>query len=110
MRIFVGNLPYSATSEQLQELFAAFGQVTSAEVVKDRHTGESKGFAFVEMPAKAEAQAAIAGMDLKPLDGRSITVNEARPRPERPSGGFDRRGGGGHRDRDHRGGGRRDRW
>ena len=85
MKIYVGNLAYSVTSEKVQELFAAFGQVVSAEVVKDRRSGESKGFAFVEMPAKAEARAAIAGLDLKEVDGRSITVNEARPKGERRS-------------------------
>jgi RNA recognition motif-containing protein len=83
MRIFVGNLASGTTSEQLLEAFSPFGRVTSAEVVKDRRTGEPKGFAFVEMAAKAEAQAAIAGLDLKELNGRSITVNEARPREER---------------------------
>lgn len=88
MRIFVGNLAFQTTSEQLLEAFTPFGQVTSAEVVKDRRSGESKGFGFIEMPAKAEAQAAIAGMDLKELNGRSITVNEARPREERGSSGF----------------------
>jgi cold-inducible RNA-binding protein len=89
VKIFVGNLAHSTTSEQIGELFAVYGQVTSAEIVKDRRSGESKGFAFVEMPAKAEARAAIAALDLKPVDGRSMTVNEARPRPE----WSDRRGG-----------------
>ena len=88
MKIFVGNLAFTTTSEQLQEAFTAFGQVTSAEIVKDRHTGQSKGFGFIEMVAKAEAQAAITGLDLKEINGRAMTVNEARPKPE---GG--RRGG-----------------
>ena len=80
MKIFVGNLAHSTTSEQVMELFSGFGQVTSVEVVKDRHSGESKGFGFVEMPAKAEARAAIGGLDLQELNGRAMTVNEARPR------------------------------
>jgi len=83
MKIFVGNLAYSTTSEEILALFTPFGQVTSAEVVKDRRSGESKGFGFVEMPSKAEAQAAIKGLDLKELNGRAMTVNEAKPRPER---------------------------
>jgi RNA recognition motif-containing protein len=83
MKIYVGNLAFGTTSEQLQQAFSAFGQVDSAEVVKDRRTGQSKGFGFVEMPAKAEARAAITGLDLKEIDGRSITVNEARPKGER---------------------------
>ena len=83
MKIFVGNLAYSTTSEEILALFTPFGQVTSAEVVKDRRSGESKGFGFVEMPSRAEAQAAIKGLDLKELNGRAMTVNEAKPRPER---------------------------
>lgn len=86
MKIFVGNLAQSTTSEQIMELFSGYGQVTSAEVVKDRRTGESKGFAFVEMPAKAEARAAIGGLDLKEVNGRSMTVNAARPRGGRRGG------------------------
>ncbi len=80
MKIFVGNLATTTTSEEILELFSGFGKVASAEVLKDRRTGESKGFGFVEMAAKAEARAAIKGMDLKELNGRSMTVNEARPR------------------------------
>jgi RNA recognition motif-containing protein len=80
MKIFVGNLATTTTSEAILELFSGFGQVTSAEVVKDRRTGESRGFGFVEMPAKAEARGAIRELDLKELNGRSMTVNEARPR------------------------------
>ncbi len=82
MKIFVGNLARNTTSDELQGLFAAFGQVTSSEVVKDRRTGEGKGFAFIEMPCKAEAHAAITGLDLKVCNGRSMTVNEAKPRLE----------------------------
>ncbi len=78
MRIFVGNLATATTSDELQTLFAEHGRVTSTEVLKDRRTGESKGFAFVEMPAKAEARAAIRKLDLKELNGQSATVREAR--------------------------------
>ena len=83
MNIFVGNMSREVTEDDLREAFEAFGQVTSLEVIKDKHTGDSKGFAFIEMPAKAEARAAIAGMDLQIMKGRGITVNEARPRTER---------------------------
>jgi RNA recognition motif-containing protein len=80
MRIFVGNLAYATTADELVTEFSAYGQVVGAEVVKDRQTGESKGFAFVEMPGKAEARAAIAALNLKEVNGRALTVNEARPR------------------------------
>ena len=82
MRIYVGNLSHNTTAEQLTAEFAAYGQVTSSEVVKDRYSGESKGFAFVEMPADAEARAALSALNSKELDGRGITVSEARPRGE----------------------------
>jgi RNA recognition motif-containing protein len=87
VKIFVGNLAESTTSEQILELFAGYGRVTSAEVIKDRRTGESKGFAFVEMPAKVQAWQAIRKLDLREINGRSMTVNEARP----PRGGRRRR-------------------
>jgi RNA recognition motif-containing protein len=83
MRIFVGNLKPDTTSERLVEEFSVFGQVTSGEVVKDRYSGESKGFGFVEMPAKAEARAAISALNLKEINGRAMTVNEARARAGR---------------------------
>ena len=79
-KLFVGNLPYSSTSESLQELFAGIGEVLSASVVTDRDTGRSKGFGFVEMATDELAQAAIKQLDGSELDGRSITVNEARPK------------------------------
>jgi len=91
-RLYVGNLSYSVSSEQLDELFAAYGQVKSAQVIMDRDTGRSKGFGFVEMADGAGAQAAIEGMNGKDIDGRALTVNEARPREERGGGG----GGGGY--------------
>ena len=84
MRIYAGNLSYDVTEEELQKEFAAFGQVASVTIPSD---GRSKGFGFVEMPNKAEADAAIAGLNGKTLKGRPVTVNEARPRVERPGGG-----------------------
>ncbi len=93
MNIYVGNLSHEMTEEELRKAFEAFGQVESAAVIKDKFTGESRGFAFVEMPAKAEAQAAIAGLNETELQGRTLNVNEARPREDRKGGGG-RRGGG----------------
>lgn len=103
MNIYVGNLAREATDEELRKAFEAFGQVTSVNIIKDKYSGESRGFGFVEMPAKAEAQAAIAGLNGKQLKGRTLTVNEARPRTEggrggrgggRPGGGYGGGGGG----------------
>ncbi len=95
MNIYVGNLSNDVTDEDLRQAFEAFGQVTSANVIKDKFSGQSRGFGFVEMPGKAEAQAAIDGLNGKDLKGRPLNVNEARPRPEGDRGG--RRGGGGRR-------------
>ncbi len=92
-KLYVGNLSYNVTASQLQELFAAHGTVQSAEVINDRDTGRSKGFGFVEMGSDAEAQAAATALNGKEMDGRALTVNEAKPRAERPHGG----GGGGGR-------------
>jgi RNA recognition motif-containing protein len=89
MNIYVGNLSYNVTEEDLKTAFEAFGQVTSASIIKDKFSGQSKGFGFVEMPVKEEAQAAIGGINGKELKGRTLNVNEARPRTD------DRRGGGG---------------
>jgi RNA recognition motif-containing protein len=88
MNIYVGNLPSDVTDADLRQAFEAFGQVASATVIKDKYSGESRGFGFVEMPAKAEAQSAIDGLNGKELKGRTLNVNEARPRSQ------DRRGGG----------------
>lgn len=88
MRIYVGNLPYSATDEDLREAFGEFGELTSAEVVKDKFSGQSKGFGFVEMPNNADADQAIKSLNDTMLKGRKLTVNEARPRPERPQRHF----------------------
>lgn len=84
MRIYVGSLSYSVTDEDLKAAFSQFGTVDSADVIMDRSTGRSKGFGFVEMSNDAEAKAAITGLNGKDLDGRSLNVNEARPRTERP--------------------------
>ncbi|GJL82810.1 MAG: RNA-binding protein [marine bacterium B5-7] len=85
MNIYVGNLSYSVTEDELQNLFAEFGVVTSANLIMDRETGRSKGFGFVEMENKEEAETAIKAIDGKEVGGRSLKVNEARPRPERSS-------------------------
>jgi RNA recognition motif-containing protein len=95
MRLYVGNLAYSVTSQSLETLFGEYGPVKSAQVVQDRDTGRSKGFGFVEMNDNSQAQAAIQGLNLKEVDGRCLTVNEARPREERSGGGRGYGGGGG---------------
>ena len=102
MNIYVGNLSRDVNDDDLKQAFSAFGQVTSAAVIKDKFSGESRGFGFAEMPAKAEADAAIAGLNGKDLKGRALNVNEARPRPEGGGGGG---GGGGGRSRGGYGGG-----
>ena len=86
-KLYVGGLAYSVTDKELEELFAVQGQVTSAVVIKDRDSGQSKGFGFVEMADDKEGQNAIKELNGKELSARSIVVNEARPREERPSGG-----------------------
>ena len=93
MNIYVGNLSYEVTEEDLQQAFEAFGQVESVRIIKDKYSGQSKGFGFVEMPAKAEAQSAVNDLNGKELKGRTLNVNEARPRSEGHRGGG-RRGGG----------------
>ena len=104
-RLYVGNLSYDVSSSDLEAMMSAHGTVVSAEVITDRSTGQSKGFGFVEMDSDAEAQAAIAALDGQEHGGRSLTVNEARPRAERGGGRGGRGGYGGGR-----GGGRRDRY
>ncbi|MDA2933110.1 RNA-binding protein [Acidobacteria bacterium AH-259-D05] len=94
MNIYVGGLPYHVTEDQLKELFSAHGTVDSARVITDRYTGRSRGFGFVEMGSESEAKEAIEKLNGTELEGRTLTVNEARPREDR-SGGR---------------GGRRDRW
>lgn len=82
MKIYVGNLSYSVTEEDLRQAFEAYGQVSSASLVTDKFSGQSKGFGFVEMPANEEAEAAIRGLNAKEMKGRTLNVNEARPRAE----------------------------
>jgi RNA recognition motif-containing protein len=91
MNLYVGNLSHQATEDELEQAFAAFGQVQSVTIIKDKFSGESRGFAFVEMADQNEALAAISGLTGREISGRSIKVNEARPRAD------DRRGGGGRR-------------
>ena len=104
MNIYVGNLARGVTEEDLRQAFEAFGQVTSVKIITDKFSGESRGFGFVEMAAKAEAQEAINGLNGKDLKGQTLNVNEARPRPEGRRGGGKR--GGGQRPGGGRGGGR----
>ena len=105
-KLYVGNLSYDVDSSSLQDMFAQFGTVESAEIISDRDTGRSKGFGFVQMGSDDEAQAAISGMNGQEYGGRSLTVNEAKPREDRPrtggggggygGGGGGRSGGGGY--------------
>jgi RNA recognition motif-containing protein len=94
-KLYCGNLGFNVSSSDLDQLFAEFGTVKSAEVINDRDTGRSKGFGFVEMQSDNEALAAITGMNGKEHDGRTLTVNEARPREARTGGGGGRSYGGG---------------
>jgi len=103
-KLYVGNLAYGVTDSDLQRMFEAHGTVESAQVIMDRDTGRSKGFGFVEMGSDQEAQAAIAAMNGKEFDGRTLTVNEARPKTE-GGGGRGGRGGGGGGGRGGYGGG-----
>jgi len=106
-KLYVGNLAYSTTEEDLQSLFAQAGTVKSVALIKDRETGRSKGFGFVEMENQAETEKAISMFHGSMLNDRALTVNIARPREERPRGGGNRfdRGGGGGRDGGRGGGG-----
>ena len=103
-KLYVGNLGWGVTDAQLQEMFAPFGTVASVQVITDRDTGRSKGFGFVEMTNDNEARAAIAALNGQQVEGRALTVNEARPRENRPGGGG---GGGGGRSGGYGGGGNR---
>ncbi len=93
MNIYVGNLAFEVTDDELRQLFAAYGDVDTATVIKDRFSGESRGFGFVEMPSREDATAAIEALNGTDLHGRSITVNEARPKAQKPGGGGGGRGG-----------------
>jgi RNA recognition motif-containing protein len=116
MNIYVGNLPHKVTEDELRQAFEEFGQVTEVRLIMDKFSGESKGFGFVEMPSKDEAEKAIAEMNGKEFMGRALNVNEARPKTDRGGGGGGGRrggfgggrgggGGGGGRDRSGRSGG-----
>ena len=105
MNIYVGNLSYETTEENLKEAFEVFGEVNRVKVIKDNNTGRSKGFGFVEIPAKAEVQSAIEGLNGKDLKGRGLNVSEARPRSKGRRGGT--RHGGSRLGGGRQGGGRR---
>ncbi len=100
MNIYVGNLPYTATEEELRSMFEEHGPVSRVNIINDRETGRSKGFGFVEMESKADGEDAIKAIDGASMGGRNLRINEARPREDRPRGGPGGGGGGG-------GGGRR---
>jgi RNA recognition motif-containing protein len=97
MNIYVGNLSYNAGEEDLRNAFAAYGQVASVTIIKDKFSGESRGFAFVEMPSDAEGDAAITALNGTDLKGRALKVNQARPKENTGGGGGGRQGGGGGR-------------
>ena len=106
-KLYVGGLPYSATESQLNDLFAQHGTVESARIITDKFTRQSRGFGFVEMSSSEEAQAAISAVNGTQMDGRTLTVNEAKPQEPRSGGGrFGGGGGGGGRGGDSRGRGR----
>ena len=106
MNLFVAKLDFQVSSDDLQQLFEVYGEVSSAKVIMDRDTGRSKGFGFVEMPDDDAATQAIEGLDNSLVRGRNIVVKQARPREERPRNDYNRGGGGGYRS-DRGGGGRR---
>jgi cold-inducible RNA-binding protein len=109
-KIYVGGLPYAATEQQLSDLFAQHGAVESARVITDKFTGQSRGFGFVEMTASEDAQKAIAALNGTQMDGRTLTVNEAKPMEPRSGGGGGGRGGFGGGASRNSGGGNRGRW
>lgn len=106
-KLYVGGLPYSVTGDRLQEIFSAHGTVESANVISDKFSGQSRGFGFVEMSSNSEAQSAISALNGTQLDGRTLTVNEAKPQVRRDNFGGGGGGGGGRGDRQ---GGGRNRW
>jgi len=106
LRIYVGNLPYEFAEEELKQAFIAYGQVETTTVIRDRDSGRSKGFGFVEMPQAAEAKAAIEALNGKQINSRNLTVNEAKPREQRTGGSGGGFGGG----QGGRGGGRDSRY
>jgi RNA recognition motif-containing protein len=118
-KIYVGNLSFNSTEQDLEDMFGEFGTVQSVKIIEDRETGRSRGFAFVEMSSDEEAQSAIAGLNGREIDGRALTINEAKPQEERGGGGGrggrggyggGRGGGGGNRGGGGYGGGGGSRW
>ncbi len=109
-KIYVGGLPYAATEQQLSDLFAQHGAVESARVITDKFTGQSRGFGFVEMTTSEDAQKAIGALNGTQMDGRTLTVNEAKPMEPRSGGGGGGRGGFGGGASRNSGGGNRGRW
>jgi len=107
MKLYVGNLSFDTTENDLQDQFSQFGKVVEAALVMDRESGRSRGFAFVTMGSAAEGEAAIKALEGKDFQGRNLTVNEARPREDRPQGGGGRSFGGGNGGGGRSGGGRR---
>jgi cold-inducible RNA-binding protein len=113
MKLYVGNLSFNTSSQDLEAMFAEIGTVQSVNIIEDRETGRSRGFAFVEMSSKEEGQNAISTLSGKEIDGRELLVNEAKPREERSTGGGNNRGGGGrggYGGGGNRGGGGGSRW
>ncbi len=110
MNIYVGNLAREVTEEELRVAFEEYGEVTSSTIIQDKFSGQSRGFGFVEMPSKEEAESAISGLNGQDLKGRTLNVNEARPRSEGRRGGGGGGGGGGGRGGGGRGGGDRRPW
>lgn len=109
--IFVGNLSFNTNEDELRQAFESYGQVERVSILTDRDTGRSRGFGFVEMNSDEDGEKAIAALNGSQIGGRTINVNEARPKAERGGGGFGGGGGRGRGERDGRGGGgRRDRW
>ena len=109
--IFVGNLSFNTNEDELRQIFEGYGQVDRVSILTDRDTGRSRGFGFVEMTSDEDGEKAIAALNGSQFGGRTINVNEARPKSDRGgSGGFGGGGGRGRGDRDGRGGGRRERW
>ena len=110
MKLYVGNLSFDTSTQDLEQLFGEIGTVDSTNIIEDRETGRSRGFGFVEMSTKEEGQNAISQLDGKEVDGRSLKVNEAKPQENRGGGGGGNRGGGGGYGGGNRGGGGGSRW
>ena len=106
-KIYVGNLSFNSTEQDLEDMFSEFGTVESVKVIEDRETGRSRGFAFIEMSSDEKAQSTIAGLNGREIDGRALTINEAKPQEERGGGGRGGRGGYGGGGRGGSGGGNR---